>query len=537
MNSKISSLIFCVLALLVTVAMISSLIANEGPNTPLPDDNDTPDPLRPTDQDNQQDENNQEENNPIDIKLQPVYTAKTSLESFIERQAYGTDKEYKKSLPQLIQELNQAATALNSLDTPDTGAASLYAFLSQKFTDFLDHSLAEETKYNTYVSTEILQLLKSIDTLGDFAQDYCPKLDTSVNGALTLTFISLYQQKYVEDKNLISVSLGGSLVLGDDASNTFTNLYGANQSSLLAGVTSVFGSDHASFVSLVNPLIHPSASLTPATGVTSPIKGSTDYVKNILNAASIESVALTGEHIMDYGQDGLAYTTGALGNIQYASDNGVGTVAKIKVGDEYVSLISYNWIEHSDSTTDLATYKSILSEAITDAKKDSSIVIVYINWTGQKSVADSQDGRYTANLSPFQTNVARAAVDAGATLVVGATPHTYQTIESYNNGYTAFSLGDLSYSATQSGNPSHYGFIFNVRFAVGSTGRVSIDSFTMFPYENSQKSGNNVTYTPNLIFDATAKDMILSSMNDKNKIERSRYSISFLRDHFIYIAK
>ncbi|HCG34841.1 MAG TPA: hypothetical protein DER23_00710, partial [Clostridiales bacterium] len=418
--------------------------------------------------------------------MSPVYQAKDSLEAFIERQAYGTNKEYKASLPILVNEMRAAATTLNSLETPDTAAASLYAFLAEKFSLFQEKSLKEETKFNTFVSSEILTFLKSIDLLGEFSQDYCPKLDTSVNGSLTLTFVSLYQQKYAEDKNLFSVTLGGSLVLGDDSTSRFSALYGNNPSSLLSGVSSIFGSDHISVVSLVNPLVHPSSVISAAEGVLNPIKGSTDYVKSILKAGSIEGVALTGVHMMDYGIDGYSYTTNSLGDIQYASDYGIGSIAKMTVGNQVIAMISYNWTSHDDSASDITTYKSTLSNDITQAKKDAAIVIVYINWTGQKSAANSHNGYYTSNLSVFQTNVSRAAMDAGATLVVGATPHGYQTIEYYGNRYTAFSLGDLSYSATQEASSAQYGFLLNIRFAVDATGKVSIDSFTLFPYHNKQ---------------------------------------------------
>ncbi len=49
---------------------------------------------------------------------------------------------------------------------------------------------------------------------------------------------------------------------------------------------------------------------------------------------------------------------------------------------------------------------------------------------------------YASEPSPDQVAVARAAVDAGADLVVGHHPHVTQTVERYGDGLIVYSLGD-----------------------------------------------------------------------------------------------
>jgi poly-gamma-glutamate synthesis protein (capsule biosynthesis protein) len=49
---------------------------------------------------------------------------------------------------------------------------------------------------------------------------------------------------------------------------------------------------------------------------------------------------------------------------------------------------------------------------------------------------------YAAEPSPDQVAVARAAIDAGADLVVGHHPHVTQTVERYGDGLIVYSLGD-----------------------------------------------------------------------------------------------
>jgi poly-gamma-glutamate synthesis protein (capsule biosynthesis protein) len=49
---------------------------------------------------------------------------------------------------------------------------------------------------------------------------------------------------------------------------------------------------------------------------------------------------------------------------------------------------------------------------------------------------------YAASPSPDQVRFARAAIDAGANLVVGHHPHVTQTVEQYKGGLIVYSLGD-----------------------------------------------------------------------------------------------
>jgi poly-gamma-glutamate synthesis protein (capsule biosynthesis protein) len=49
---------------------------------------------------------------------------------------------------------------------------------------------------------------------------------------------------------------------------------------------------------------------------------------------------------------------------------------------------------------------------------------------------------YATSPSPDQVRFARAAIDAGANLVVGHHPHVTQTVEQYQGGLIVYSLGD-----------------------------------------------------------------------------------------------
>jgi len=73
---------------------------------------------------------------------------------------------------------------------------------------------------------------------------------------------------------------------------------------------------------------------------------------------------------------------------------------------------------------------------------------------------------YYRKPNPWQQKFARAAIDAGASIVVGHHPHVTQTVESYANGVIFYSLGNLVFDQVQS-KETQRGAIADVRF-IGS---------------------------------------------------------------------
>jgi poly-gamma-glutamate synthesis protein (capsule biosynthesis protein) len=62
-----------------------------------------------------------------------------------------------------------------------------------------------------------------------------------------------------------------------------------------------------------------------------------------------------------------------------------------------------------------------------------------------------------------QQAFARAAIDAGASIVVGHHPHLTQPVESYGNGVIFYSLGNLVFDQLQQ-KETQRGWIGDVRF-------------------------------------------------------------------------
>ena len=77
--------------------------------------------------------------------------------------------------------------------------------------------------------------------------------------------------------------------------------------------------------------------------------------------------------------------------------------------------------------------KETIERDVKEAKNTSDFVVVSIHF-GEE---------YKTSSNARQKILARAAVDAGASLVIGHHPHVIQEIEEYNGGYIAYSLGNF----------------------------------------------------------------------------------------------
>lgn len=67
-------------------------------------------------------------------------------------------------------------------------------------------------------------------------------------------------------------------------------------------------------------------------------------------------------------------------------------------------------------------------------------------------IVSVHDGtEYTERVAPETEQFARAAIDAGATVVFGHHPHVVQRVESYGNGWIFYSLGNFVFDQTRAG--------------------------------------------------------------------------------------
>lgn len=175
-----------------------------------------------------------------------------------------------------------------------------------------------------------------------------------------------------------------------------------------------------------------------------------------LQAGGVDVVSLANNHLMDYGAEGLYETQatldaaripyfGAGRNLSQARAPAVVEVKGLKI-----ALLGYFFLGDrniepkeviaTDETpgvaghhTDLALIQSWVEEDVRAAKAKADVVIPFFHW--------GREGKATPE--PYQVTLAHAAIDAGASAVVGSHPHVLQGMELYKGRPIAYSLGNF----------------------------------------------------------------------------------------------
>ena len=160
--------------------------------------------------------------------------------------------------------------------------------------------------------------------------------------------------------------------------------------------------------------------------------------------AGFELVHLGNNHALDYGQAALDQT---LSTLEYLNIGWVGAGSSremahaaetLDINGLQIAVLGYaaarwNGSEDVPSTDLIAWAEPDAVRADVQAVRDRADLVVVQLHAGTE---------YATSPSPDQVRVARAAIDAGADLVVGHHPHVTQTVERYKDGLIVYSLGD-----------------------------------------------------------------------------------------------
>lgn len=160
--------------------------------------------------------------------------------------------------------------------------------------------------------------------------------------------------------------------------------------------------------------------------------------------AGIDLVHLANNHALDYGEAALDQTTNTLEALGIAfvgagpSEEMAKRPAQFTLNGLRVAVLGYaaaRWNGSQDvPATDLIAWaEASAMQADVEAVRDEADLVIVQLHAGTE---------YAASPSPDQVRFARAAIDAGADLVVGHHPHVTQTVERYKDGLIVYSLGD-----------------------------------------------------------------------------------------------
>lgn len=161
--------------------------------------------------------------------------------------------------------------------------------------------------------------------------------------------------------------------------------------------------------------------------------------------AGFDVLSLANNHIGDYGAEALVDTLAILeeNGIAYAgAGRDYGEAYRPVVRDVRgvrVAFLAYTNLlpraAHAPNSKPAVAYLDMdaVKSGIAAARELADIIVVSFHW-GEE---------YHTRRSASQEEIAKAAVDAGASLVVGHHPHVAQEVERYKDGYIAYSLGNF----------------------------------------------------------------------------------------------
>jgi poly-gamma-glutamate capsule biosynthesis protein CapA/YwtB (metallophosphatase superfamily) len=157
----------------------------------------------------------------------------------------------------------------------------------------------------------------------------------------------------------------------------------------------------------------------------------TNHIKDCGRAAPACDEALL-DTVANLRAAGIA-TTGAGSNLQEAEQPAVVSVNGTRFAFlGYDDVASY-YHAGEDSVGTAGLDASTLREAIAGARRIADVVVVLPHWGTE----------YTSTPTERQREMARAAVEAGATLVVGNHPHSVQAAEQIDGAFVAYALGNF----------------------------------------------------------------------------------------------
>lgn len=190
----------------------------------------------------------------------------------------------------------------------------------------------------------------------------------------------------------------------------------------------------------------------PATQKQYVFRSPPDKVAPALARAGIRVVSLANNHSMDYGREGLLDTLRALdqAGIRYTGAGESLAAARrpavVEVRGVRIAFLAYSltfpeafWAT-ADTPGSAFGHEHHVRADVAAARKQADVVLVSFHW--------GREG--TTVLRDYQMQLGRAAIDAGASAVLGHHPHILQAVERYRHGVILYSLGNFvfgSYSA------------------------------------------------------------------------------------------
>jgi poly-gamma-glutamate synthesis protein (capsule biosynthesis protein) len=227
-------------------------------------------------------------------------------------------------------------------------------------------------------------------------------------------------------------------------------------------------------------------------------------------------VSLANNHLMDYGPQGLVDTLMTLEQARIPYFGAGRTMAEarrpalVTVGGVRFAFLGYFFLGtrnieppqvYATETTpgvaghfsDVAVMERMLREDILAAKAQADVVLPFFHW--------GREGTYKPE--PYQLQLARAAIDAGAAGVLGSHPHVLQAMELYQGAPAVYSLGNFVFGGNW--NPrDKRSALYKARFSPGGYLSSEViplrtDRYPEFPMQPTVVSGEEAAEVMRLL--------------------------------------
>jgi poly-gamma-glutamate capsule biosynthesis protein CapA/YwtB (metallophosphatase superfamily) len=211
------------------------------------------------------------------------------------------------------------------------------------------------------------------------------------------------------------------------------------------GIAPLFQSADIAFVNLESPFTERKRPFN--TGM---IFGAVPDMAEGLKLAGIDVVSTANNHARDCGDRGVDFTLEVLKDAGIAA---AGTGLTEELAHEGIVLerngtrfgfLAYTYDQRNGNYTDDDNRVAVMD--IDRLGKD----LASMKHRADVSIVSMHDGvEYRTRHTPHQTAFAHAAIDSGATAVVGHHPHVTQPVEKYKDGVIFYSLGNLIFDQSE----------------------------------------------------------------------------------------
>ena len=187
-----------------------------------------------------------------------------------------------------------------------------------------------------------------------------------------------------------------------------------------SGLTELFGTDDLTLINFEGTLTEQTQKKEKKYN----FKGPAEYT-DILTLGSVEAVTIANNHTLDYGDAGREET---IANLEQAglTVSGGGVLGVFEKDGVKVGMTGYCF-PYANGKKDITKDVKALREM------GCQIVIASFHWGSE----------YRDDFTAEQRSIGRAAIKAGADIVVGHHPHIVQGIERYQDTYILYSVGNL----------------------------------------------------------------------------------------------